>query len=188
MQVACQCTISSCPFHELGWDKFLYLGFMLTRLQVANTASANWRTLKVTALQTKVNFSYKTWPKYCQMAVSLFCFAQGKVQPWPFVPFLALFGATHLLLQLLSEPLATPCPYLVLASLLCMVICSPHPFCLKPWLMKQVAVIIKSTCCSLQHHHFLLGASAISSFHCLIVGTTTNATTFPTVLPFLQRE
>lgn len=83
------------------------------------------------------------------MAVSPFCFAQGKVQPQPFVPFLALFGATHLLLQLLSEPLATPCPYLVLASLLCMVICNPHPFCLRLWLMKQVAVIIKSTCCSL---------------------------------------
>lgn len=83
------------------------------------------------------------------MAVSLFCFAQGKVKPWPFVPFLALFGATHLLLQLLSETLATPCPYLVLASLLCMVICKPHPFCLKLWLMKQVAVIIKSTWSSL---------------------------------------
>lgn len=83
------------------------------------------------------------------MAVSLFCLAQGKVQPWPFVPFLALFGATHLLLQLLSEPLAAPCPSLVLASLLCMVICNPHPFSLKLWLMKQVAVIIKSTCCSL---------------------------------------
>lgn len=122
------------------------------------------------------------------MAVSLFCFAQGKVQPWPFVPFLALFGATHLLLQLLSEPLATPSPYLVLASLLCMVIFNLHPFCLKLWLMKQVAVIIKSTCCALQHHHFLQDASAISSFHCVFVGTATDATAFPTALPFLQRE
>lgn len=54
--------------------------------------------------------------------------------------------------------------------------------------MKQVAVIIKSTCCALQHHHFLQGASAISSFHCVFVGTATDATAFPTALPFLQRE
>lgn len=154
---------------------------------MVNTASANWRTLKVSALQIKVNYPYKDLAEILPNG-SVTVLLSPRESIWPFVPFLALFGATHLLLQLLSEPLATPCPYLVLASLLCMVICNPHPFCLKLWLMKQVAVIIKSTCCSLQNHHFLQGANAISSFHCIIVGTTASSTTFTTVLPFLQRE
>jgi len=78
---------------------------MLTCLQVlANKAGANWRTSNESALQIKVNYPYEDLTKILPNRNFSSSSLGGKYSHGHLsIPFLALFGATHLLLQLLSE-------------------------------------------------------------------------------------